>query len=919
MDFNFDTSTISSILELDPGSSNLTIMGPAGVIVPVGTTAQRVATPGTGGIIRFNTTYGLFETYDGTNWSNVQVGNSNLSSLSSLTGTGFVVQTGPGAFVERVITGTSGEVLVSNGSGVAGNVVVGLATAGTAGTYATVTTDTFGRVTAGNTVQSWSTIVDRPTTLTGYGILDAFKAGANVAGISAGTFAGRPAAGTLGNFYYATDTTALYYDNGVAWTLESPALTGDVTTTAGGVATTLATVNGNIGTFGSTTVIPVITVNAKGLITAVNTATISGSISVTGGDLTMSGSTGTAITNATLNTVNSNVGFFGSNAAVATFTVNSKGLVTSAGNVAIVPEAIGAVNVNLLAVANGVATLGVDGRLTNSQIPTSLVGALVYKGVWNAQTNFPTITNGVGTVGWYYKVNIAGTTNIDGNNNWTVGDMIVFNGTTWDGIDGLTTEVTSVFGRTGAVTATLASSDFANQGTTTTVLHGNVAGAPFWSAINLASDVTGTLPITSFPALTGDITTSTGNVATTLATVNSNTGAFGSATQVPTFVVNGKGLITAAANVTIPNSLSFTGNVTGSGSVGSGVALTLEDVGTAGTYGSATAVPVITTDSKGRVTSVSTSAISSSISATGADFTFSGTTGTAITNGTLATVNANVGTFGNATYVPTITVNGKGLVTAASTVAITASGTGAVANAGGAPSIQEGVFASMPAAGTTGAIYVATDTKAIYRDNGVSWDQIGESSLLYTENASAPTASTVTGANAVSIGSDNRATSSYALATGFQSNTAIYGGEVRANGSFAVAGDAQAGKYVLRNRTTSTTQTELFLDGVGGSARIVLLNNSAVAYSALFAAHDVTTANTNGAWKINGLIKRDANQASTALVGNRSKSVLTRPNANWDVEVYADTTNGALTFKVTGPASDTVRWVCTVVTTEVTS
>lgn len=47
---------------------------------------------------------------------------------------------------------------------------------------------------------------------------------------------------------------------------------------------------------------------------------------------------------------------------------------------------------------------------------------------------------------------------------------------------------------------------------------------------------------------TGD---ATGATALTLATVNSNVGAFGSATQVATFTVNGKGLTTAAANVAI--------------------------------------------------------------------------------------------------------------------------------------------------------------------------------------------------------------------------------------------------------------------------------------------------------------------------------------------------------------------------------
>ena len=60
-----------------------------------------------------------------------------------------------------------------------------------------------------------------------------------------------------------------------------------------------------------------------------------------------------------------------------------------------------------------------------------------------------------------------------------------------------------------------------------------------------------TLPATAFPALTGDITTSAGSLATTLATVNGSPGAYGSGTAVATYTVNAKGLITVSGSASI--------------------------------------------------------------------------------------------------------------------------------------------------------------------------------------------------------------------------------------------------------------------------------------------------------------------------------------------------------------------------------
>ncbi len=102
---------------------------------------------------------------------------------------------------------------------------------------------------------------------------------------------------------------------------------------------------------------------------------------------------------------------------------------------------------------NGVATLDGGGKLSASQVPASLTGAVVYQGTWDAAANTPALASGVGTKGYYYKVSIAGSTAIDGNSQWNVGDTIIFDGTAWDKIDGITNEVVNVAGLYGTISA----------------------------------------------------------------------------------------------------------------------------------------------------------------------------------------------------------------------------------------------------------------------------------------------------------------------------------------------------------------------------------------------------------------------------------------------------------------------------------
>jgi phage-related tail fiber protein len=50
-----------------------------------------------------------------------------------------------------------------------------------------------------------------------------------------------------------------------------------------------------------------------------------------------------------------------------------------------------------------------------------------------------------------------------------------------------------------------------------------------------------------------------------------------------------------------------------------------------------------------------------------------------------------------------------------------------VINAGGSPSIQQDTIANIPLAGTTGRLFLSTDTKILFRDNGTSWDILSSS------------------------------------------------------------------------------------------------------------------------------------------------------------------------------------------------
>jgi hypothetical protein len=73
-------------------------------------------------------------------------------------------------------------------------------------------------------------------------------------------------------------------------------------------------------------------------------------------------------------------------------------------------------------------------------------------------------------------------------------------------------------------------------------------GSYYTNASNLNA---GTVSAARMPALTGDVTTSAGNVATTLANSGVSAGSYGSASNVPVLTIDAKGRVTNASNTPI--------------------------------------------------------------------------------------------------------------------------------------------------------------------------------------------------------------------------------------------------------------------------------------------------------------------------------------------------------------------------------
>ena len=149
---------------------------------------------------------------------------------------------------------------------------------------------------------------------------------------------------------------------------------------------------------------------------------------------------------------------------------------------------------------------------------------------------------------------------------------------------------------------------------------------------------------------------------------------------------------------------------------------------------------------------------------------------------------------------------------------------------------------------------------------------------------------------------------------GLQARTGSYGQQAYASGQFVSSGDAQGSLYVLRTNTSSTAQSELFLDGGFNNQRMNVPVGATWDFSILVAARNgVAGGNQSGGWEIRGVVQNIGGTVSL-LCSTITTNCATLVGTPF---VQALNPQQALVIKTKDQLAFPTRWVASVRTAEV--
>ena len=152
----------------------------------------------------------------------------------------------------------------------------------------------------------------------------------------------------------------------------------------------------------------------------------------------------------------------------------------------------------------------------------------------------------------------------------------------------------------------------------------------------------------------------------------------------------------------------------------------------------------------------------------------------------------------------------------------------------------------------------------------------------------------------------NQAIADYSVALGQAAKTTQTHEIAQGAGLISNAGEAQMSKLIAKATTNGDSATAV--------AEICMQNDSNIMFSSYVVGRSV---NKYAAFKVNGSANREANAASTQVMGDMAIDTYVNTNGDYSVDAVANTTDGKIEIVVVGDATDSMQWVTSTTVTKI--